>query len=118
MSYQPLHVTRPSWATLLRTFTQALLLSCSLTSAHAQSQASCVKDNLGRPVCAKPGGMAVKTLTGVACAPGRCETDNLGYWRCSRELGGGAVKTDIGRVMCVGGCINPSKEYCAPEMKE
>lgn len=95
-----------------------LLLSGLSLQVNSQTQGSCVKDDLGRPVCAAPGGMAVKGILGVACAPGKCEIDNLGYWRCSREVGGGAVKNDLGRVLCVGGCIAPTREFCASEMKE
>jgi len=95
-----------------------LLVATVPAPSWTQSQGSCVSDDLGRPVCAKPGGTAVKTLTGVACAPGRCEKDNLGYWRCSQEPGGGAVKDNLGRVKCVGGCINPLKEHCAAELEE
>ena len=85
---------------------------------YAQNQTKCVKDDLGHIFCAPPGGYAVRTLTGVVCAPGICVTDNLGYLKCSQELGGGAIKDDLGRVSCVGGCVRPSKEFCIKPSKE
>ena len=80
--------------------------------SDAYAQSGCAKDSLGRVFCAPAGGSAVDSLTGVACAPGRCIADDLGYLKCSSEKGGGAIKDDLGRVVCVGGCISPSKEYC------
>lgn len=90
----------------------AIFVYLLLMPAATFAQGGCAKDDLGRIFCAPPGGYAAKTLTGIACAPGRCVTDNLGYLKCSRELGGGASKDDLGRTFCVGGCVNPSKEYC------
>ena len=95
----------------------ALLVTVQFASV-AFAQSGCVKDDLGRIFCAPAGGYAVKTLTGVACAPGRCVTDNLGYLKCSRELGGGATKDDLGRAVCVGGCVSPSREFCVKPPEE
>lgn len=78
------------------------------------AQNGCQKDDLGRIFCAPAGGSAVLSMTGVACAPGRCIVDDLGYLKCSSQIGGGVMKDDLGRVVCVGQCVNPSKEYCQP----
>ena len=70
-------------------------------------------DGFGKVYCAPPGGTAVETLTGVVvCSPGNCETDYSGYLKCSRELNGGAIKDAFGKVVCVGGCVNPIIDYC------
>lgn len=88
------------------------LLWFVITSGAAFAQQGCGKDILGRIYCAPAGGVAVSTINGVACAPGRCVTDNLGYVKCSRETGGGAIRDNLGNPVCVGGCVNPIKEYC------
>ena len=87
-----------------------LLFICS--TAFAQGRFGCTKDNLGHVVCAPAGGVAVKDLWEVVCAPGQCVVDNLGNLRCSSEKGGGASRDNLGIPVCVGKCINPSKEYC------
>jgi hypothetical protein len=118
--FQHIFGPRKNFAQSIRCLMVAAVVTLGVSSSpiFAQSQSACVKDDLGRPVCAKAGGMAVKTLRGVACAPGRCALNNLGYWRCSKEPAGGAVKDDLGRVKCVGGCIDPIKDYCEGELKE
>ena len=83
----------------------------SINAAYADN--GCIQNDLGKVICASPGGTAVNSLGGVVCAPGKCATDNLGYLKCSSEVGGGATKDNLGRVVCVGGCIVPSKELCA-----
>jgi len=83
-----------------------------LIPSAAFAQGGCAKDDLGRIFCAPPGGSTVKTFSGVGCAPGRCVVDNLGYLKCSSRQGGSAITDDLGRAVCVGGCINPSKEFC------
>lgn len=83
-----------------------------LIPSAAFAQGGCAKDDLGRIFCAPPGGSAVKTFSGVGCAPGRCVVDNLGYLKCSSRQGGSAITDDLGRAVCVGGCINLSKEFC------
>jgi len=88
-----------------------LFATCFLCG-NAFSQGGCSKDDLGRIFCAPAGGTAVRSMTGIVCAPGRCVTDNLGYLKCSSKLAGGATIDDLGRPFCVGGCVNPSKEYC------
>lgn len=92
------------------------LLMVLLTVSNVYAQRGCAKDDLGRIFCAPAGGVAVQTLTGIACSPGQCVTDDLGYLKCSKEFGGSAMRDDLGRVVCVGGCVNPSKEFCK-EMK-
>lgn len=82
------------------------------TAAYAQAQSGCKTDYTGKVYCAPAGGSAVDTVQGIACAPGRCVLDNLGYVKCSSELGGGATIDNLGRVFCVGGCINPRKDVC------
>lgn len=78
------------------------------------AQSGCARDDMGRVYCAAPGGTAVRALTGIVCAPGNCISDNLGYVKCSSEIGGGVAKDALGRVVCVGQCITPSKEFCKP----
>ena len=94
------------------------LLVALLIQSTAFAQSGCAKDELGRIVCAPPSGSVVKSLGGLVCAPGRCVSDNLGYLKCSKELGGGAIVDDLGRVSCVGGCVNPSKSFCVVPQKE
>ena len=79
---------------------------------NAFSQGGCAKDDLGRVVCAPAGGTAIESMNGIVCAPGRCVADNLGYLKCSSQLSGGASIDNLGRPVCVGSCVNPSKEYC------
>jgi hypothetical protein len=95
----------------------AFLIIVLVMSSTVHSQGGCATDLLGKAFCAPAGGSAVSTLKGVACAPGKCVADNLGYVKCSSELGGGVTQDNLGRVFCVGNCINPSKEYCV-EMKQ
>ena len=94
----------------MRQITIALCLTIICSVAYGQN--GCAKDDLGRIFCAPAGGSAVKTMNGVACALGRCVTDNLGYLKCSSQLGGAALKDDLGRPVCVGGCVNPTAQYC------
>lgn len=89
-----------------------LMMLLAIVSTVASSDDGCAQNDLGIVFCAPPGGTAVSTLVGVACAKGRCAADNLGYLKCSNELGGGATKDNLGRVVCVGGCVSPSKKYC------
>lgn len=79
---------------------------------NVYSQNGCQKDDLGKIFCAPPGGPAVNSMFGVVCAPGRCISDNLGYLKCSNQNNGDVIKDDFGRVVCVGECVNPTKEYC------
>lgn len=90
------------------TIVVCLTIICSV----AYGQNGCAKDDLGRVFCAPAGGSAVKTMNGVACAVGRCVTDNLGYLKCSSQLGGAAIKDNLGQAVCVGGCVSPSKQNC------
>ncbi len=95
-----------------KAFSTFVLVAVALLAPYAFAQSGCAKDDLGRIFCAPPGGYAAKTLTGVSCAPGQCVADNLGYLKCSRELGGSAMRDDLGNVVCVGGCVNPSSDFC------
>ncbi len=90
----------------------AALLYLVAMPLMAQQQSGCAKDNLGKVVCAPAGGVAVRSMTGVVCAPGQCVTNNLGYLKCSSENGGGASKDNLGNPVCVGQCVSPSKEHC------
>lgn len=76
------------------------------------AQDECAVDYKGTPFCAPPGGAAVETIKGVACALGKCVSDNQGYTKCSDIPGGGATKDYQGHVFCVGRCINPKKDLC------
>jgi hypothetical protein len=38
--------------------------------------------------------------------------DSLGYLKCSSQLAGSAMLDSLGRVVCVGKCVNPSRQYC------
>ena len=93
------------------------IVAMSFLYGNAFAQSGCAKDDLGRVICSPPGGTAVNSMNGIVCAPGRCGVDDLGHWKCSARFGGGVAKDDLGGIICVGGCINPSKEYCEPEMK-
>lgn len=84
-------------------------MSVLLFAQCASAESDCAKDALGRVLCAPPGSFALMTITGVACSPGQCDTDNLGYLKCSSELGGSAIKDNMSPVACVRSCINPSK---------
>jgi hypothetical protein len=93
------------------------LLIMLLLCKSAFGQNVCSNDSLGRLFCAPPGGTAIQTATGdVVCSIGKCVADNLGYLKCSSQQGGGATTDSLGRVLCVGGCVNPSKSLCI-EMK-
>lgn len=73
----------------------------------------CETDDRGRAFCAPVGGSAVKSIRGeVLCAAGECVADNLGYLKCSSEKAGGVVVDHLGRVLCTGGCVSPSRMYC------
>ena len=89
-----------------------LMLVTYLFLGNTYAQDGCAKDALGRVFCAPAGGTAVRAMDGIVCAPGRCVKDNLGYLKCSSRLAGGAAIDDLGRPVCVGGCVNPSKEFC------
>ena len=93
---------------LSRTLIFSLLL---LHQSNLIAQEGCAKDTFGKIYCAPTGGFAIAALRGVVCAPGRCVADGLGYLKCSSELGGSAIADDLGRVVCTGKCINPSKEF-------
>ena len=88
-----------------------LLLFIFLTDS-ATAQNGCMADHTGKVYCAPAGGSAAETVKGIACAPGTCSVDNQGYLKCSAALGGGATTDNAGRVVCLGGCISPSKNYC------
>ena len=81
------------------------------------AQGACKLDSQGTPFCAPPNGTAIETIKGIACAPGRCASDNQGYVKCSNTPGGGATIDNQGNVYCVGVCVNPSKDLCT-EMKK
>lgn len=89
-----------------------LFVLTTIVSNVSYAQNGCQKDDLGRVFCAPAGGTAVNSMTGVACAPGRCVVDDLGYLKCSNQTNGGVMKDDLGRVVCVGECVTPAKEYC------
>lgn len=94
-----------------------LLLITYILVSSVSAQSGCKTDYTGKVYCAPAGGSAVDTVQGIACAPGRCVLDNLGYVKCSSELGGGVSKDNLGQVYCVGECVNPRKDYCV-EMKK
>lgn len=101
------------WKSLL-----LIIFTTILSPLMAFEQSGCAKDALGRVLCSPPGGYAEITIAGVVCAPGQCVADNLGYLKCSSELGGSAIKDNLGRVMCVGRCIAPTKEFCIQPSKD
>jgi len=82
-----------------------------VTLSYAQSN-DCKKDFVGEIYCAPFGGMAIKTLDGVACSVGKCLIDNLGQIQCSNVVGGNVIKDATMTVKCVGKCITPSKDFC------
>jgi hypothetical protein len=89
-----------------------MLLTMVSTVVEANNR-GCAEDEFRRVFCAPAGGgTAVSTPAGVVCAPGHCATDNLGDLKCSKEMGGIVSKDDSGSVVCSGGCISPTKEFC------
>lgn len=80
--------------------------------ALAQQQPSCLKDDLGVVYCAPPGGTAKRTLDGIVCGIGQCRTNDLGEVICSKRPQGGVMVDDLGKVVCVGGCVPASKSLC------
>lgn len=88
-----------------------------LLPSYSFAQSSCAKDGLGRVFCAPPGGSAVPTINGVACGLGACVVDGLGRVYCSSTKGGGASLDNLGRPLCVGGCIAASPTYCQTPSK-
>ena len=91
-----------------------ILIVLVIASANSLvlAQPSCTKDGLGRVFCAPPGGSAVPTLSGVVCGPGHCIITDLGKIVCSAQPGGGAIMDDLGRPICIGGCVPASKDFC------
>ena len=88
-------------------------------NAKAFAQKRCESDDRGQAFCAPLGGSAVKNIRGeVLCAPGDCIVNNLGYIKCSAEKGGGVSADNLGRVSCMGGCVDPSKSFCQELTKE
>ena len=93
-----------------------LILQITFAVNYVNAQSACKIDYTGKAFCAPTGGSAIETVKGISCSPGRCTVDLLGYVKCSKEIGGGATTNSLGEIFCVGGCINPSAEYCV-EMK-
>jgi len=90
-----------------------VMLLTMVSTVVAAPNGGCAQDEFGRRFCAPTeSGTAVNTPDGVVCAPGHCTTDNLGDLKCSGETGGGIAKDESGRVVCLGGCISPTKEFC------
>jgi hypothetical protein len=89
-----------------------LILLCFLTTLTDAQSNDCKKDFVGEIYCAPFGGMAIKTLDGVACSVGKCLIDNLGQIQCSNVVGGSVIKDATMTVKCVGKCVAPSKDLC------
>lgn len=88
-----------------------------LLPSYLFAQSSCAKDGQGRVSCAPPGGTAVPTINGVACGLGQCLVDGLGRVYCSSTKGGGASLDNLGRPVCVGGCVPASPMNCQAPSK-
>jgi hypothetical protein len=94
-----------------------LILALLFVTNLVFAQSSCKADYTGKVYCAQPGGSAVETINGIVCAPGICVVNSLGFLKCSNVVAGGATVNDLGKTFCLGGCINPSKDYCV-ELKK
>jgi len=96
-----------------------VLLFFVTLKTEAFGQQRCESDDRGQAFCAPHGGSAVKNIRGeVLCALGDCIVNNLGYIKCSAEKGGGVSADNLGRVLCMGGCVDPSKSFCQELIKE
>ena len=73
----------------------------------------CTLDKLNEPVCVRRGGtILLDKLGNTVCGTGQCLKDKLGDFRCSRTVGGGATKNNLGEVVCVDGCEIASRQNC------
>ena len=82
-------------------------------------EGQCATINLARWRSAKAGGGAVRIESGeVKCGIGYCATDKLGNLKCSTKAGGGAATDSYGKVQCLGGCQDASKQLCEAAKKE
>lgn len=96
------------------TLSLALIALClaAPTLALAESP-TCTPDLYGKMICPPPnGGMIVDMKGTVVCGPGSCARDSMGKVRCSSQPGGQAVINSSGNVLCVGGCVDGSKNAC------
>ena len=81
-------------------------------------EGQCATDQFGAVKCAKAGGGAVRDQSGeVKCGIGYCATDELGNLKCSTKAGGGAATDSYGKVQCLGGCQDASKQLCEAAKK-
>ena len=77
-------------------------------------EGQCATDQFGKVFCAKQGGGAVRDQSGdVKCGVGYCAKDDLGQVKCSTKAGGGAEADSYGKVKCLGGCQDATKQLCA-----
>jgi hypothetical protein len=88
------------------------LLSCQVWSSDVMAFNVCEKDYVGQIFCAHPGGVAIKTLSGVVCGKGACTKDAIGKFVCSNTSSGGVSISITRQVYCIGECEPPKAEYC------
>jgi len=73
----------------------------------------CATDQYGKVLCAQEGGGAIRDRFGVVkCGVGSCATDDHGQVKCSTKAGGAAAMDSNGKVKCLGGCQDGSKQLC------
>ena len=93
-------------------FLLKLILICAFSLAGYVEAGECLKDLVGKSVCAPSQGSVVITIEGPACALGVCIKDTKGEWQCSNISGGAVVRGLTGEVRCLGGCQRPTREQC------
>jgi hypothetical protein len=90
-----------------------LMMVCTAAAAGDHGRHRCLKDLLGNPVCAPPGGTIAHDLIGnLVCGPGHCLKNSLGQIMCSTQRGGVATTNTLGQVVCTGGCAPATAAAC------
>ncbi|KPA51831.1 hypothetical protein VT25_17195 [Photobacterium leiognathi subsp. mandapamensis] len=94
----------------MRTLLLSILL---LFSASSWSASYCLKTTLGDYVCPPPfGHIYADKLGKPLCGKGQCIEDQQGNYQCSKQDGGFAIKTQMGDILCTGGCEPASEKNC------
>ena len=100
----------------IHVFGSIILVLFSITlpaAAEEDSIRGCMKDVIGSPICAPPGGSIAQDILGSAvCGAGQCIKDVLGAYQCSSQQSGYATKNILGSVVCTGGCQAASAATC------
>lgn len=78
-----------------------------------QRQGRCVRDSIGKTICAPAGGSArIDRLGQVVCGLGQCVNNALGEVSCASQAGGEVMMDSAGQAVCVGGCVEARASYC------